>query len=115
MRTQTIASVTRFNALGTSALEVTGASADVMLAAVAVVAVSALTRCSSKPLDVITSSAIFTQVSVLTAIKILAMFACDVFRALTHVAVSLVDALAVIQTCHAIFASSVVRLTVKPA
>ena len=86
-----------------------------MLAPVAVVAASALTPCSSKPLDVITSSAIFTQVSVFAAIKVLAMFASEVFRALTHVAVSFVDALAVIQTWHAIFASSRVRLTVKPA
>ena len=86
-----------------------------MLAHGAVVAISALTLPHMISLYVVATSAIFTKVSVFAAIKILAMFACEFFRALTHVVVSLVDARAVIQTCHAILTSSGVALTVKPA
>ena len=97
MRTQTRVPVTRFNALVPSAcFKVIVARADFILAPAAVVGVSASTPYYMTDLSVITSSAIFTQVSVFAAIKVLAMFACEVLRTLTHVAVSLVKARAAV-------------------
>ena len=116
MRTQTRVPVTRFNALVPSAcFKVIVARADFILAPAAVVGVSASTPYYMTDLSVITSSTILTRVGYLALNIVLTMFACVVFKALTHVAVSLVDALAVVQADHAILTSSGVALTVKPA
>ena len=115
MRTQTVVpGGRRFNALVTCTIA-NGAFADIKLTLVAVVAVRALTPCFMIALFVVTSSTILTRVACFTAIIVLTVLAGEVSRAATHVAVSLVDARAAVQTGHAIFASSRVVLTVKQA
>ena len=116
MRTETIVPVTGFNALVSSAYRiVTVTLADVMLAPVTIVVISAVTPCFIRPLSVVASSAILTRVVDMTAVVLLTVFAGEVFMTLAHVAVSLVDTCAVIQAGHAILTSSRVRLTVDQA
>ena len=85
-----------------------------MLATLAVVAVSAVTTCTARPLFVITATAILTSIVYLALTIVLTVFAGEVLTALTHVAtVSVVDARATVQTGHAIITSSRVALTVN--
>ena len=84
-----------------------------MLAPEATVVVSALTQWTSKKLSVVTRSTILIRVGDLAPNIVLTVFACVVLKALTQVAVSLVNAFAVVQTDDIIFTSSRVGLAVK--